>query len=162
MSPDAAPNAVVITVSDRSAAGQREDRSGAAAQQLLEADGWQVTRGIVPDDAEAIRTAITDACSDRPELILTTGGTGVGPRDITPETTSALLDRELPGIAEAVRAAGLPKVPTAMLSRGTAGMIGTTLVVNLAGSTGAVNDGVPVVLSVARHAADQARGGDHA
>lgn len=154
--------ATVVTVSDRSFAGEREDRSGPRAVALLAEAGWEAVCVVVPDEPEAIAAAILAACEAGRRLVLTTGGTGVAPRDVTPEATAPLLERELPGLAERIRAVGSDSIPTAVLSRGLAGLRSKTLVVNLAGSPGAVSDGVPVVLSVARHIAEQLEGGDHA
>ncbi|MGB3605202.1 MAG: MogA/MoaB family molybdenum cofactor biosynthesis protein [Gordonia sp. (in: high G+C Gram-positive bacteria)] len=153
--------AAIITVSDRSFTGEREDVSGPLAAELLRTAGWTTTVSVVPDDREAISRCIVDLVDAGTDLVVTTGGTGVGPRDVTPEATGSLLTRVLPGIAEEIRRAGLASLPQAMLSRGVAGMRDGALVVNLAGSTGAVRDGVPVVLQIAEHAVAQAAGGDH-
>lgn len=151
----------VITVSDRSSRGEREDLSGPFAVGALEADGWEVTAAVVPDGADAVEAAIRSALADGARLVVTTGGTGVSPRDETPEGTLRVVERELPGIAEALRRVGAAKVPEAVLSRGVAGIAGAALVVNLPGSRGGVADGLPVVLSVARHVLEQLDGGDH-
>ena len=153
--------ATVVTVSDRSAAGVRDDRSGPLAAELLREAGWEAEVVVVPDEREEIAAQILAAASRGDALLVTTGGTGLSPRDVTPEATAPLLERELPGIAESIRAAGVAKVPAAMLSRGLAGIVEKTLVVNLAGSPGAVKDGIPVILTVASHVADQLDGGDH-
>lgn len=158
---DSKKRATVITVSDRSSAGERDDVSGPLAAELLGAAGWAASVIVVPDDQDAIAALIVELVDDGVALVVTTGGTGVGPRDVTPEATSPLLTRELPGIAEEIRRVGIATLPQAMLSRGVAGMRHGTLVVNLAGSTGAVRDGIPVVAQVAAHAVDQAAGGDH-
>lgn len=155
------PIAQVITVSDRSSRGEREDRSGPEAVRLLDEAGWAARRRVVADDAGAVSDAIRSAVGDGVRLVVTSGGTGVGPRDVTPEATGPLLRIALPGIAERVRAAGSDAVPAAMLSRGLAGISGEALVVNLAGSVGAVRDGVPVIASVAVHVLEQLDGGDH-
>jgi len=152
--------AVVITVSDRSAQGKRADESGPLGARMLREAGWQTEVAVVPDEADAIVHAVREAASQGARLIVTTGGTGVGPRDVTPQACAPLLRLGLPGIAERVRAAG--KVPTAALSRGLAGVVGDALLVNLAGSTGAVRDGMPVILDVAAHTIAQLDGGDHA
>ncbi|MGB3697081.1 MAG: MogA/MoaB family molybdenum cofactor biosynthesis protein [Gordonia sp. (in: high G+C Gram-positive bacteria)] len=153
--------ATVITVSDRSFAGEREDVSGPLAAELLGAAGWSTEVIVVPDDRDTIARLIVEVVEAGSELVVTTGGTGVGPRDVTPEATSLLLSRPLPGVAEEIRRVGIASLPQAMLSRGVAGMVRRSLVVNLAGSTGAVRDGVPVILSVAQHAVAQAVGEDH-
>lgn len=159
--------AAVITVSDRSAAGEREDRSGpAAVGRLRDAGVTDVSLSVVADGTESVSTAIERSLAEEYELVLTLGGTGIGPRDETPEGTRPHLVRELPGIAGAVRAAGADKVPTAALSRGLAGTATTgqgrgALIINLPGSTGGVKDGLGVLLPVLGHAIDQMRGGDH-
>ena len=159
--PQRLKTATVITVSDRCAAGDAVDRSGpSAAEQLAEA-GWTADVRIVPDEVDDISAAIRVAVDEGSRLVVTTGGTGIAPRDVTPQATSPLLDLELPGIAETVRAVGVANLPHAMLSRGVAGVVGRTLVVNLAGSTGAVRDGVPVILQTAEHVVSQLDGDDH-
>lgn len=157
----------VITVSDRCAAGVREDRSGPIIADALTSGGWSVTMAIVPDGADAVRAAIEDGLSDGADLVVTTGGTGVGPRDRTPEGTRPLLDRELPGIAEALRAQGGAISAHGWLSRGVAGVVDPrdgrpgALVVNLPGSPGGARDGVRLLLELAPHAVGQLAGGDH-
>lgn len=116
---------------------------------------------MVPDTADRITAIISALVVAGARLVVTTGGTGVGPRDVTPEATRPLLRAELPGIAEEIRRVGTAKMPLAMISRGTAGLCGSALVVNLAGSGGAVRDGIPVITSVATHIIDQMNGGDH-
>lgn len=154
--------ALVVTVSDRSARGQREDRSGPLLAALLGELGFAVSPVVVvPDDEPAVQDALRAGVAAGHDLVLTTGGTGLGPRDRTPEATRPLLDREAPGLAEALRADSRAAVPTAVLSRGLAGTIGRTLVVNLPGSTGGVRDGVLVLGPVLAHAVAQLRGGDH-
>ncbi|SFE73741.1 molybdopterin adenylyltransferase [Flavimobilis marinus] len=160
---DEAVLAVVVTVSDRSAAGTRADASGPRAVERLRAAGYRVGAPVVvPDGAEHVRSALTEAIDARARLVVTTGGTGVGPRDVTPEGTRPLLAKELPGIAEALRAHGARNLPTAVLSRGVCGIAGaSTLVVNLPGSVRAVDEGLDVLLPLAGHVLDQLDGGDH-
>jgi molybdopterin adenylyltransferase len=143
--------AAVLTVSDGVAAGTREDRSGDLLAELLEADGYEVERRVVADDRAAITAAVVDL-SETAALVLTTGGTGLGPRDVTPEATAEALDRPAPGIAEAIRADAVAKTPHGLLSRGLAGVRGRTLVVNLPGSTGGCRDGYAVVKPALEHA----------
>jgi molybdenum cofactor synthesis domain-containing protein len=151
----------VITVSDRSFRGEREDRSGPLCAGLLAELGLTVGPVVVvPDEVAAVQVALKAAAGVY-DLVLTTGGTGLSPRDVTPEATLAVLDREAPGLADAVRASGGDAVPTSVLSRGVAGTIGRTLVVNLPGSTGGVRDGVRALAGVLPHALEQLRGGDH-
>jgi molybdenum cofactor synthesis domain-containing protein len=159
--PDGA-RARVVTVSDRSHGGLRHDESGPLLAQLLTELGFvdaQVV--VVPDEIDEIQTAIRSAVDDGVDLVATTGGTGFAPRDVTPEATRALLDREAPGLAEALRLYNRDKVPTTILSRAVAGTIGSTIVVNLPGSTGGVRDGVAVLAPVIGHAIEQIHGGDH-
>lgn len=151
----------MITVSDRAAAGTRDDVSGQLAAELLEAGGWSAAVEVVPDDVDEIVAATRRAVAEGARLVVTTGGTGISPRDVTPEAMDALLQREIPGLAEEIRRAGLAKLPQAMLSRGRAGVVDRALVVNLAGSPGAVRDGIPVILQVAAHVAAQLDGQDH-
>jgi molybdopterin adenylyltransferase len=143
--------AAVLTVSDGVATGTREDASGALLESLLEGDGYEVERRTVPDDRDAIARAIEELAADS-RLVLTTGGTGVAPRDVTPEATLTVLDRHAPGIAEAIRADSIAKTPHGLLSRGVAGTRGDTLVVNLPGSTGGCRDGYGVLRPALEHA----------
>lgn len=155
--------AVVITVSDRSAAGARADTTGPFAVDALRAAGWECADAvIVPDGADSVEAGLRAAIADGATLVVTSGGTGVGPRDETPEGTARVIERAVPGIAEELRRIGASVKPAGMLSRGLAGIAGQTLIVNLAGSPGAVADGLPVVLSIAGHVVDQIGGGDHA
>jgi molybdopterin adenylyltransferase len=143
--------AAVLTVSDGVSAGERDDESGDVLSDALAADGWEVERRLVPDDAGEIAAALREL-SEENGLVLTTGGTGFGPRDVTPEATSAVLERAAPGISEAIRADALAKTPHGMLSRGTAGIVGRALVVNLPGSPGACRDGWAVLAPAVGHA----------
>jgi molybdenum cofactor synthesis domain-containing protein len=155
--------AAVVTVSDRSAAGARPDTSGPLAAELLAELGFSVTPVVVvPDEIEAVTSAVQQAIRSGADLVVTTGGTGIAPRDITPEATLLVLDRPVPGIAEAIRAYSRTAVPASMLSRGIAGVAGCCLVVNLPGSPGGVRDGLAVLGPIAGHAVAQLRGvGDH-
>ncbi len=144
-------NAAVVTVSDGVAAGVREDKSGDVLADLLAADGYDVLRRVVPDEREDVVTTIVELC-ELAQLVLTTGGTGFGPRDVTPEATSEVLERPAPGIAEAIRADAVAKTPHGLLSRGLAGVRGSTLVVNLPGSTGGCRDGYAVIRPALEHA----------
>ena len=141
----------MLTVSDGVSAGEREDKSGDVLEELLDADGYEVERRVVPDEREAIWGAIRDLVADA-QLVLTTGGTGIAPRDVTPEATLGAIEREAPGIAEAIRADAIAKTPHALLSRGVAGTIGATLVVNLPGSPGGCRDGYAVLRPALEHA----------
>jgi molybdenum cofactor synthesis domain-containing protein len=143
--------AAVLTVSDGVASGEREDESGDLLRDLLKADGYEVDRRTVADDREAIADAIVELAEDA-ALVLTTGGTGLGPRDVTPEATAEVLDREAPGIAEAIRADSIAKTPHGLLSRGVAGIRDRSLVVNLPGSPGGCRDGFAVLQPALRHA----------
>ncbi|GAB48701.1 MogA/MoaB family molybdenum cofactor biosynthesis protein [Mobilicoccus pelagius] len=154
--------ALVVTASTRAAAGIYTDRSGAIVVERLRAWGFDTPDAVVVPDGVATAAALHIALAAAPDVLLTTGGTGLRPDDRTPEVTRPLLDVEVPGIAEAIRAAGVAKgVPTAMLSRGIAGVAGGTLLVNLPGSTGGVKDALDLLEAVVLHSVDQMRGGDH-
>jgi molybdenum cofactor biosynthesis protein B len=143
--------AAVLTVSDGVDAGVRDDRSGALLVELLSGEGYDVEHRVVPDERERIAAAIAEL-AEHAGLVLTTGGTGLGPRDVTPEATRSVLDREAPGIAEALRADSIAKTPHGLLGRGVAGVRGTTLVVNLPGSTGGCRDGFAILRPALPHA----------
>ncbi len=149
--------AAVLTVSDGVHAGERADASGDALEELLRAEGFDVVRLVVPDDRAAISRAIGSLAADA-ALVLTTGGTGFAPRDVTPEATLTVLDRAAPGIAEAIRADASSRTPHALLSRGVAGLRGATLVVNLPGSPGGCRDGFAVLRPALRHGLELAAG----
>ena len=149
--------AAVLTVSDGVHHGTREDRSGDALAELLAEERFEVERRVVPDEADAIAAAIADLAG-RNELVLTTGGTGFAPRDVTPEATRTVIDREAPGIAEAIREDARSKTPHALLSRGAAGLRGATLVVNLPGSPGGCRDGFAVLRPALVHGLELAAG----
>jgi len=158
----AGARAVVLTVSDRSHGGTRHDASGPLLAELLRGLGFVVAEVVVvPDDRPQIESALRRAVTGGADLVATTGGTGLAPRDVTPEATRAVIDREAPGLAEALRQHNRAAVPTTILSRAVAGVAGATLVVNLPGSTGGVRDGVAVLAPVIGHAVAQLRGGDH-
>jgi len=143
--------AAVLTVSDRVSRGEADDASGDVLDELLRADGFETERRVVADEAADIASAIEELAVDR-SLVLTTGGTGLAPRDVTPEATREVIEREAPGIAEALRADSIAKTPHGLLSRGVAGVRGRTLVVNLPGSPGGCRDGYAVLGPALRHA----------
>jgi molybdenum cofactor synthesis domain-containing protein len=143
--------AAVLTVSDRVAAGERDDESGDLLAELLIREGYDLERRVVPDDREAIADAIVELAEDA-ALVLTTGGTGLGPRDVTPEATTEVVERPAPGIAEAIRADSISKTPHGLLSRGVAGVRDRTLIVNLPGSPGGCRDGFAVLRPALSHA----------
>ncbi|MBE3015952.1 MogA/MoaB family molybdenum cofactor biosynthesis protein [Microbispora sp. NEAU-D428] len=155
--------ALVVTVSNRASAGVYEDRSGPLLASLLKEAGCDQVDGprVVPD-GDAVEAALREGVAAGYDVIVTTGGTGVTPLDLTPEMTRRVLDREIPGIAEAVRLVNREKVPASILSRGLAGQAGKTLVVNLPGSSGGVRDGMAVLTPILGHVVDQIHGGDHA
>ncbi len=148
----------VLTVSDGVHSGVREDLSGDTLDELLRSDGFDVVREVVPDEEAAIAGAISRLAADDVLLVVTTGGTGFAPRDVTPEATRTVLERDAPGIAEAIRADALARTPHALLSRGIAGLRGKTLVVNLPGSPGGCRDGFAVIQPALRHGLELAAG----
>ncbi len=154
--------AAVITCSNRSAGGQRPDDSGRLLAQTMRDWGYDVLAHlVVRDDVALIQQALRHVLSDGARLVITTGGTGLTPTDVTPEAVGPMLEREIPGIAERIRSANVDKVPTAVLSRGVAGLIGDALVVTLPGSPGGVRDGLAVLQPLVGHLLDQVAGGDH-
>jgi molybdenum cofactor synthesis domain-containing protein len=152
---------MAITVSNRASSGVYEDRSGPLLVSLLADAGCEVDGPVVVPDGEPVEAELRSAIAGGYDVIVTTGGTGISPSDLTPEMTGRLLEREVPGIAEAIRAVSRSEVPTAVLSRGLAGVAGRSLIVNLPGSTGGVRDGMAVLAPLIAHAVSQLAGGDH-
>lgn len=166
--PPAAPSetpgalrALVVTASNRASQGVYADRGGPVLAEGLRSLGFAVDGPRVVPDGDPVEAALREGVAAGYDVILTTGGTGISPTDRTPDATARVLDYEIPGIPQAIRAESLDKVPTAALSRGLAGVAGRTLIVNLPGSTGGVRDGIAVLSRVLLHAVDQIRGGDH-
>jgi molybdenum cofactor synthesis domain-containing protein len=163
---EATPNtvlrrALVVTVSNRASAGVYPDRGGPILHAGLTELGFAVDGPQVVPDGAPVAAALRAAVAAGYDVVLTTGGTGLTPMDLTPEMTAGVIDRQIPGIADAIRSQSADKVPAAMLSRGLAGLAGHTLIVNLPGSPGGCKDGLAVLAPVLRHAVDQVHGGDH-
>jgi molybdenum cofactor synthesis domain-containing protein len=159
---DEVRRALVVTASNRAAGGVYEDLGGPLIVASLERAGFEVDGPLVVPDGDPVEEALRTAVESSYDLVVTTGGTGLTALDLTPDVTRAVIDMEIPGVAEAIRAKGVASgVPTAVLSRGIAGMAGTTMIVNLPGSTGGVKDGLAVLEPIVGHAIDQIRGGDH-
>jgi molybdenum cofactor synthesis domain-containing protein len=152
---------LVVVASTRASSGVYEDRCGPVIVEWLQERRISAPPPIVVADGDPVASALRSALAERHDLIITSGGTGISPTDATPQITGALLDYELPGLADAIRRAGLPQVPTSVLSRGVCGVAGRTLVVNLPGSLGGVRDGLGVLADVLDHALDQLQGKDH-
>ena len=150
--------AAVLTVSDGVRAGVREDTSGDTLEELLREEGFEVVRRVVSDDGPLIATAIEELADSGSRVVLTTGGTGFAPRDVTPEATRTVIERDAPGISEAIRADAIARTPHALLSRGVAGLRGRTLVVNLPGSPGGCRDGFAVIRPALHHGLELAAG----
>ncbi len=155
------PRGLVVTASNRASQGVYADKGGPLLAAALEELGFAVDGPRVVPDGDPVEQALREGVAAGYDVILTTGGTGISPTDRTPDATARVLDYEVPGIPQAIRAEGLAKVPTAALSRGLAGVAGRTLIVNLPGSTGGVRDGLAVLARILPHAVDQLRGGDH-
>jgi molybdenum cofactor synthesis domain-containing protein len=154
-------SARVIIASTRASAGVYEDRCGPIISEWLAQHGFSSTEPVLVGDGGPVGQALRDAIADGVDVVITSGGTGISPTDDTPAQTTAVLDYEIPGLADAIRRSGLPKVPTSVLSRGVCGVAGRTLVVNLPGSPGGVRDGLRVLDDVLDHALDQIAGKDH-